>query len=180
MGYSMGAGATLFAVYGKPQILAAAAPFSPIPGFGSPYAPSDEQMKVFDGVELPIMFQVSGNDLAATFNHNPDGISVMYQEQIDRFFTVNGLSAIGEYDFVKYPVNGYKADMVISTTLNNEYGNTIWYSNNAEGIPMVALDYTEFLPHGLYQEYAKLSWDFMKHYSRDLETGAVKYNPYTK
>ena len=27
-------------------------------------------------------------------------------------------------------------------------------------------------------EYANVAWDFMKHYSRDLETKAVIYDPY--
>jgi hypothetical protein len=45
---------------------------------------------------------------------------------------------------------------------------------------MVALNYTEHLIHALYPEYARIAWDFFKHYSRDQKTGAIKYNPYIK
>ena len=41
----------------------------------------------------------------------------------------------------------------------------------------VGLTVTEFLPHGLYPEYTKLAWDFVKHFSRDQETGEIIYNP---
>ena len=45
---------------------------------------------------------------------------------------------------------------------------------------MVALAYQENLIHALYPEYAKVGWDFAKHFSRDQKTGAIKYNPYVK
>ena len=40
---------------------------------------------------------------------------------------------------------------------------------------MVGLSVFENLPHGLYQEYARVAWDFMKHYARDVETGEIIY-----
>ena len=43
---------------------------------------------------------------------------------------------------------------------------------------MVGLNVTEFLPHGLYQEYANVAWDYLKHFSRNQETGEIEYNPY--
>ena len=43
---------------------------------------------------------------------------------------------------------------------------------------MVGLSIIEDLPHGLYQEYAKIAWDFMKHYSRDTQTGEIIYRAY--
>jgi hypothetical protein len=45
------------------------------------------------------------------------------------------------------------------------------------GVPMIALSVTEGLVHALYPEYAKIMWNFAKHYSQDPETGAIKYNP---
>jgi hypothetical protein len=30
----------------------------------------------------------------------------------------------------------------------------------------------------LYPEYGKLAWNFLKHYTRDLATGSIVYNPY--
>ena len=43
---------------------------------------------------------------------------------------------------------------------------------------MVGLSIIEFIPHGLYQEYAKIAWDYMKDFSRDPETLEIIYNPY--
>ena len=43
---------------------------------------------------------------------------------------------------------------------------------------MVGLSVTEFLPHGLYEGYAELAWNFMKHYTRNPQSGAVQYNAY--
>jgi hypothetical protein len=45
---------------------------------------------------------------------------------------------------------------------------------------MVALNFTEHLIHALYPEYARIAWDFVKHYSRDQKTGAIKYNPHVQ
>jgi len=50
--------------------------------------------------------------------------------------------------------------------------------NNSDGVPIVGLYVTEFLPHGLYQEYAGIFWSFAKHYSRNPETGKIVYNPF--
>ena len=52
--------------------------------------------------------------------------------------------------------------------------------NNSKGMPMVALNYVKDIIHALYPEYAKMGWDFMKRYSRDQKTGAIKYNPNIK
>ncbi len=43
---------------------------------------------------------------------------------------------------------------------------------------MVGVSVTEDLIHGSYGEYANFGWNFMKQYSRDLETGEIIYNPY--
>ena len=178
MGYSMGAGATMKSIYGKPSLFAAAVPMSPIPGFGEPYAPSDELMaSSYAGITLPVMFSTSGKDLAATFNQSARGITELYQPLITRFAAVNGLAPVETFDFNTYPISGFAADRVVTKMLNNEYQNTTFYLNNTDGVPMVALSFTEGLVHALYPEYGYLAWDFCKHYSRNLETGEVIYNP---
>ena len=59
--------------------------------------------------------------------------------------------------------------------------NTTWLVNNAEGIPMLGVSFTELLPHGLHPDYGMdIAWNFMKHYSRNVETGELVYNPYAK
>ncbi len=180
MGYSMGAGATLKAIYGKPSLFAAAAPMSPIPGFGAPYAPTDADMAVYAGIDLPVLFETSENDLAVTFDQKLQGISPAYQTIFRRFLGVNELKPIESFDFDTYKLSGFKADKVVSLRLNGEYGNTTWYLNNDKDVPMVALTITEGLVHALYPEYAKLGWNFLKHYSRDQKTGEIKYDPTIK
>jgi hypothetical protein len=87
---------------------------------------------------------------------------------------------VDAFDFAAYPIAGFKADRIATVTLNNEYQNTRWYLNNNDGIPMVALSFTRGLVHALYPEYAKVMWDFAKHYSRNQETGAIEYSLYVK
>ena len=84
------------------------------------------------------------------------------------------------FDFETYRYFGAKADSYVKTTLNNEYAHQLWMLNNVNGIPMLGLSVIDFMPHGLYQEQANVSWDFMKHYSRDPETKELIYNPYVK
>ena len=85
-----------------------------------------------------------------------------------------------EYDFAAYPFVGFQADYKVTKVLNNEYKNTTWYITREDGAPMVGASFTEFLPHGLYPEYANIFWDFVKHFSRNQETGEIEYNPYVK
>ena len=82
------------------------------------------------------------------------------------------------YDFNTYRYFGAKADLYVENKLNGEYTNRMWMLRNDAGVPMVGLSITDFLPHGLYQEYGEIAWNFMKHYTRNPETGAVVYNPY--
>lgn len=103
-----------------------------------------------------------------------------FETQISLFLGYNGMKQMDAFDFNAYPVAGFKADRVENIKLNNEYKNTSWYINNADGVPMIALSVTEGLVHALYPEYGKIMWNFAKHYSRDQKTGAVKYNPYSK
>ena len=58
-----------------------------------------------------------------------------------------GMKPIDAFDFKTYPVNGFKADRTERTRLNGEYDNYRWYIDDAGGIPMVALAYTENLVH---------------------------------
>ena len=80
-----------------------------------------------------------------------------------------------EYDFDKYPYAGFKADIYREWLVNGEYMSHQWLLCNDDGVPMVGLNIFEFLPHGLYQEYAYVAWDFMKHYSRNQETKEIVY-----
>ncbi len=45
---------------------------------------------------------------------------------------------------------------------------------------MVALNYVKDVIHALYPEYARIAFEYMKHFSRDPRTGAIAYNPNLK
>jgi pimeloyl-ACP methyl ester carboxylesterase len=174
-GYSMGGAATLRAVNGDPSVFAAAVPMAAAGYTGTP-----EQVKQFQKYRLPVMFTTSSFDLGGAFDQVNGNIAAGYQTLLKLFLGYNGMKTIDAYDFKTYPVNGFKADRIERTKLNGEYDTYRWYINDAAGVPMAALSYTENLIHALYPEYAKLGWEFAKRYSRDQKTGAIKYNPYAK
>jgi poly(3-hydroxybutyrate) depolymerase len=174
-GYSMGGAATLRAINGDPSVFAAAIPMAAAGYTGTP-----EQVAQFRKFRLPVIFTTSAFDLAGAFDPANGNIAVGYQTQLNLFLGYNGMKKIEPYDFKAYPVNGFKADRIERTKLNGEYDNYRWYINDADGVPMVALAYTENLVHALYPDYAKVGWDFAKHFSRDQKTGAIRYNPNIK
>ena len=174
-GYSMGGGATLHAINGNAGKFAAAVPHAAAI-FNGP-----EEVVDLDDVDLPIMFTTATLDFCG-FNVNaaerdPERIHQVYQNRINDYLKLNGMETI-EYDFEKYPISGFRGDYYVETLLNNEYMNRSWAMRNDDGVPMVVLNVTDYLPHGLYQEFGYMAWDYAKHFSRDLETGAVIYNPY--
>jgi len=174
-GYSMGGGAVLQAVSGDPSVFAAAIPMA-----ASPYVATPEQAAKFKTAHLPIMLTTSSFDLPGAFDPPTETIAVGYQTQVNLFLGYNAMNKIDAFDFKTYPIAGFKADRIEKVKLNGEYGNTRWYIDNADGVPMVAISYTENLNHALYPEYAKIAWEFAKHYSRDQKTGAIQYKPYAR
>ncbi len=174
-GYSMGGAATLRAVNGDASVFAAAIPMA-----AAGYAGTPEQAAQLRKHGLPIMFTTSAFDLPGAFDSANGVISGAYQKQLNLFLGYNGMKTIDAFDFKAYPTNGFKADLMRRVTLNGEYENYSWYLNNDGGIPMVALNYTEELVHALYPGYGGVAWDFAKRFSRDQQTGAIKYNPHVK
>ncbi len=174
-GYSMGGAATLRAINGDPSVFAAAIPMA-----AAPYIGTAEQAAQFKKFRLPVMFTTSAFDLGGAFDQANGTIATGYQTQLNLFLGYNAMKKIDAYDFKTYPINGFQAGRLERITLNGEYENTRWYVNDSDGIPMVALSYTANLIHALYPEYAKVAWEFAKHFSRDQTTGAIKYNPYAR
>ena len=183
-GYSMGGGATLHAINGNARIFAAAAP-NAAAIFNTP----DEEVKL-DDLDMPILFTTATydfcgfggvNGFAATpvadDPYDPEHINTSYQNRINAFLTLNGMENI-DYDFEAYPIFGFRGDAYWEKLLNNEYMNRTWLLNNDQGVPMVGLNVTDYMPHGLYQEFGPICWEYVKHFSRNLETGEVIYNPY--
>ena len=99
------------------------------------------------------------------------------QEMLTLWSSLNGIE-LPAYDFEAYPHLGIKGDKVVVDTVNDEFEKDTWYLNNADGEPRVAFAFIKGPIHALYPEYADIVWDFMKQYSRNLETGEVVYNPY--
>jgi hypothetical protein len=172
-GYSMGGGATFNAVDGDARLFAAAVPQAAVT-----YVATKEESAQFKDLDIPIMLTTSTYDYfydTATMNFRATSMCD-YPTMLNLYLGFNEMPALS-LDCAKYPLSGFKADEFEEITLNDEYVNRTWLLLK-NGIPMVGLNVTDFLPHGLYQEYAKVVWDFVKHYSRDLKTGAVVYRPY--
>ncbi len=185
-GYSMGGGATLHAINGNAKLFAAACPNA-----AAIFNTEDEVVKT-DDLDMPILFTTATYDFCgfggvsgfaatpiADDPYDPEHINKSYQNRINDYLTLNGMKNI-VYDFETYPMAGFRADEYFEKFLNNEYMNRTWLLYNKDGVPMVGLNITDYLPHGLYQEFGRICWDYAKHFSRNLETGEVVYNPYVK
>ena len=171
-GYSMGGGATLRGSAGDPSKFAAIVPMAP-----AGYTPTEEQIARFDTIDMPCMFLTSSFDFAG-FNAAEDHIGAGLMGQINYYMEFNELPEF-EFDFAQYPLVGFAADTERFITVNGEYGNYTYFMLKGD-VPMVGVTVTEYLNHALYPEYGKLAWDFAKHYSRNLDTLDVVYNPFVK
>jgi hypothetical protein len=177
-GYSMGGGASILSVLGDLGTFAAAVPEGAVARY-----PAPELKSQFGKVRLPVMFITSTYDFYILNDKEmSDGSTnplADHQGMVNMFLEINGMKKIA-YDFNTYRYFGAKADVYRETRLNNEYTNRMWLLKNDKGVPMVGYSVTDFLVHGLYPEYSKLAWEFMKHYSRDRKTGEIVYTPYAK
>ncbi len=178
-GYSMGSGATIRTVYGDSSLLAAAVPMA----LGDVKTTEEDRLTQFETIDIPILFTCSENDMAMLNVFDPANtkLGTAYYAMVERFMGYNEMdyaAKVGELDYDKYPIAGWRADSLSVKKLNGEYTNYTWLFNNDDGVPMVGVSVTEAMQHALYPPYADLFWDFVKHYSRDPETKAVIYNPY--
>ena len=173
IGYSMGGGATYTVGYYDPGLFAAIAPIA-----GTNVEPSDAEVAKFSNRQLPIYLSTSSYDvrrLQAACGRINDNLA----NQVKRWAGFNGVTPFN-FDFDTYKLSGFQGDSWTVETLNNEHASYTWYLNDSKGTPMVALNYVKDLIHALYPEYARISWEYMKHFSRDQQTGAIKYNPYAR
>ena len=172
-GYSMGGGATYTVGYYEPRLFAAIAPIA-----GTNIEPTAAEAARFASTQLPIYLSTSSYDvrrLQAAEGRINDNLA----GQVKRWSGWNGVAPFN-FDFDAYKLSGFRGDYWNVETLNGEYASHNWYLNNSRGVPMVALNYVKDIIHALYPEYARIAWDYMKHFSRDPQTGAIKYNPYIK
>lgn len=173
-GYSMGGSATNRAVYGDASVFAAAVNMS-----GTPYTHLEGQDAQFQDIDIPMMLTTCTYDTYTHFDSVNGIIAEDFQMNINDYLSYNEMPMV-EFDFETYPMSGFKGDVYRQTTINDEFPLYTWFFLNDEGAPMVGLSIIEFIPHGLYQEYAKLTWDYMKQFSRNPETLEIQYNPYTE
>jgi hypothetical protein len=169
-GYSMGGGATLTISTSHPQLLAAVVDMA-----GAMFKFTDQMEEKFKETDLPFMYLTSAYDLEPNINPEDKSLSNNSQVLLNKFLIYNNMNQVS-FDFKAYPKCGFQADAWSGTLVNNEYRNSIWYLNNKDGVPMVALNYTEGLIHALYPQYASMAWDYLTRFSRDQKTGAIKYN----
>ncbi len=173
-GYSMGSLGTCQAMWGDPGLFAAAFPQAGVMNA----APREEDYAQFADIDLPICISTSEYDLAPNVDPVTHCIVPDFYALVRAFLKVNEMEEIPEApDFETYPMVGFDADITGTYVMNGEYTNHYWRFLK-DGVPMVGFNYIDGIVHCLYPEYASMVWDFVKHYSRDLETGAVIYNPY--
>ncbi|MDM7996310.1 MAG: alpha/beta hydrolase [Acidobacteriota bacterium] len=170
-GYSMGGGATLTIATSHPRMLAAVVDMA-----GAMFTFTEKMDAQFKETDLPFMYLTSAHDLQPNINPEDGSLSDNSQVLMNKFLAFNNMNQV-RFDFKAYPKCGFRADAWSETVLNDEYKNFIWYLNNSQGVPMVALNYTADLIHALYPQYAGMAWDYLNHFSRDSKTGAIKYNP---
>ena len=146
------------------------------------YNVTEEEKAQFEKVDLPVMLLTSTYDYFFEWENFTWRVNagMNYPQNLNDFLSYNEMDGIESFDMEAYPFHGFKSDTYRRITLNGEYTNHTWFLKNKAGVPMVGLTVTEFLPHGLYPEYTKLAWDYVKHFTRNQETGEIIYNPYAE
>ena len=179
-GYSMGGRATMAGLSGNAGVFAAAVPQGAVT-----YLATEDKAKQYTHTDIPILFTTSTYDfhmdeaaltLRLNYYFGMKTITFDYTTLINQYLGYNGMNPV-RFDFAAFPMSGFRGDAYERVMLNNEYASHTWTIHNGDGVPMVGLNVTEFLPHGLYQEYAGIFWNFAKHYSRNPETGEIAFNP---
>ncbi len=170
-GYSMGGIATLSISTSHPKVLAAAVNMA-----GARYDFTKEMDAQFESTELPMMFLTSAYDSPLNILWEDGSITANVQKVLNKFLGYNKMSPLS-FDFNAHPKNGFKASAWSSMRLNGEDESDVWYLNNKNDIPMVALSYTENHIHALYPGYATVAWNYLKQFSREQKSGEIKYNP---
>ena len=171
-GYSMGANASNLLSGYNPSLLAAVGPCA---SRNNPVTP--EQVEHMREVGLPSIICSSSYDNVAPIVTGPGlNMSEAGIKLIDHWAYVNKLGDL-TYDFDLNPVVGFTPDKYVRETVNDEFVRETWYLYNDEQEPRFAFSYIHGMIHALYPQYGPIVWDYMKHFSRDLETGEIVYNP---
>lgn len=130
---------------------------------------------------MPRHFLTSSADVGTIFDPNNFGVGTGMYAVMKIFCNYNHVDCDFEnIDYEAYPISGFAPDSEIHLLLNGEYWNHRFFLNDENGVPMVGVSVTEGLQHALYPSYARLAWDYMEHFSRNLETLEITYteDPY--
>jgi len=173
-GYSLGGGATLRAIYGGMEKIAAAVPMA---GMHEDlvYSSTPEEDARLREIGMPVMVLTSTFDLG--FNQAEGRLTDNTLKQLRHFAGVNRIRLADVGDFSANPMIGYTADRMEVTTLAGEWRTFLWSFKNDEGVPILSISCTENLTHGLYPNYGEIAWNFMRHFARDPRTGKLLYTP---
>ena len=171
----MGCMASFEAIFGAPELFAAAYPQAGIAGV----APTEEQVAKFANVNVPLIISTSEYDSPKNVDPDTKNIVEEFYNLLSTCKLLNDLEPLPAADFEKYPTSGFAADGYKDSKLG-AYTMHTWYFTDDQGVPMVGLTFIDDIVHCLYPQYANMVWDFLKHYSRDLTTGEIVYNPYVR
>ena len=170
-GYSMGSMATHTVANYSPKTFAAIAPIA-----GGSSGKTEEQLAVFETCDLPTIIGNSSYDTLAGVEGAGGNLNEKQQSSIIEWAAANEIDTT--IDFDAYPYVGIGAGSYVEATVNDEFDIVVGTLDNEEGVPMVSAYYIKGMIHALYPEFARINWEFMSNYSRDLETGEIIYNPY--
>jgi len=171
-GYSLGGGATLRAIYGGKEKIAAAVPMAGMHD-DLVYSSTPEEDARLREIGMPVMILTSTFDLG--FNQQEGRLADNTLRQLRDFARVNRIQLANVGDFSANPIIGYSADRMDVTTLAGEWRSFLWSFKNDGGIPILSVSCTENLTHALYPNYGEIAWNFMKHFARDPKTGKLLY-----
>ena len=169
-GYSRGGRTTLKTVMACPEKLAAAVPCA-----ANQFNVTEEWDAHLYETKMPCMFLTSTSDMGTLFNASTNCTADALITTMNYFARYNELPEIPAADGVAYPISGFASDSEIHMLVNDEFWNHRFFLNDADGIPMLGISITEGLQHALYPPYAFLAWDYMEHFSRNLETLEITY-----
>ena len=125
-------------------------------------------------VGMPTMIMTSSNDLG--FEKTEGRLTNDTLFSVDQFAAVNGLD-VKPYDFEAYPIIGMDTADFDLFLLHGEWRDFRWTRTNEAGVPVLAVNCIEYLTHSLYPGHAEVAYEYMRHFSRDLDTGLSVYNP---
>lgn len=132
---------------------------------------SYEDSESMQNYELPWIFSVGTGE-------RPNGLNERDMLGVNSALLMNHLDVPEEYDYETYPYWGIATEIGgLNYTTADGFEVVSGIVRNDDDIPMVQFTYVTDLMHVHYTEYARIHWDFMKNYARDLETGEVIYLP---